>query len=205
ATDPSQVKTSQASSTDSPVQARMATGIIARASSSMRPESPAANRSSIPARRTRSPPTRAACSNHCAEDFSSSSTGWDCRGWPPAPCSFPRGQLGNQETGGKGDAQGHQRLVVQVTVGMIAELGSLALALGQLRLGIMLPVHPRRFGCMTEMLLGFHQLAVGGCHGFLARFDLFPAIVALVCYGSVLVNSTHVQGSLIASNWPDAR
>src|SRR5690606_8306030 len=124
---------------------------------------------------------------------------------PPAPCSFPGGQLGNQKTGCKGDAQGDQRLVVQVAVGMIAELGRLALALGQLRLGIMLPVHSCCLGGMTEMLLGFHQLAVGGSHGFLARFDLFPAIIALVCYGSVLVNSTHVQGSLIASNWPDAR
>src|SRR5690606_9281821 len=124
---------------------------------------------------------------------------------PPAPCSFPGGQLGDQETGGKGDAQGHQRLVVEVTVGMIAELGSLALALGQLRLGVMLPVHLRRFGCMTAVLPGFHQLAVRGCHGLDALCDLFPAIVALVRYGSVLVNSTHVQGALIASNWPDAR
>src|SRR5690606_32248174 len=117
---------------------------------------------------------------------------------PPAPCSFPGGQLGNQETGGKGDAQGHQRLVVQVTLGMIAAQGSHAHALGQLRLVIMLPVPTRRFGCMTRLLLGFYKLPVGGCYGFLAPFDLFPAIVARICYGSVLVNSTHVQGSMIA-------
>src|SRR5690606_13799289 len=102
-------------------------------------------------------------------------------------------------------AQGDQRLAVQVAVRMIAELGCLALAFGQLRLGIMLPVHSRRLGGMTEMLHIFHQLAVCDSQGFLARSDLFPAIIALVCYGSVLVNSTHVQGSLIASNWPDAR
>src|SRR5690606_37181445 len=198
ATDSSRMKTSQASSTDNPVQASMATGIIDRASSSMRPESPAASRSSMPASRTRAPPTRAACpaparriSTHPAP---AGAAGLGPRHHrfrgrrPPAPHSFPGRQLGHQEAGGKGDAQGDQRLVVQVAVGMIAELGCLALAFGQLRLGIMLPVHSRCLGGMTEMLLGFHQLAVGGCHGFLARFDLFPAIVALVCYGSVLVN-----------------
>src|SRR5690606_40008701 len=78
--------------------------------------------------------------------------------------SFFRGQLRYEEAGGKGNAKRCQRFVMQIAVVLITEFGGLALALTQLRLGILFPVQPRRPGRSEEMLLGFHALAIGSRH-----------------------------------------